>query len=76
MKKRALGIVAASAFAIAAIGAPVAADQGGVPNDDACHGQIVAAYVSAGGSLQDAADFFGFETVGDLHKFVKAVCDL
>jgi hypothetical protein len=36
MKKKALGIIAASAFAIAAISGPVAA----APNDNACFGQV------------------------------------
>lgn len=55
--KRILGIVAASAFAIAAIGAPVAA----APSDAACFGQVHKA-VNAG----VLANAFAINGVGEL----------
>jgi hypothetical protein len=44
MKKRALAIVAATVFAISAVGAPVAADEGGVPNGESCHGMYLSLF--------------------------------
>ena len=74
MKKRALAIVAATAFAISAVGAPVAADAGGVPNDNACHGQTNAFLNSLGITPADARDILGLDNAGDWNKFVKAIC--
>jgi hypothetical protein len=55
--KKIIGIAAASAFAIAAISAPVAA----APNENACFGQVHKA-VNAGA----IADAFGPTNVGEL----------
>ena len=59
-------------FAVMAVGS---AGAKGVPNDNACHGQTVAGFVSGGDSLQatlaDIGGTFGWETVGDMHKFNK-----
>ena len=80
MKKRALGIVAASAFAIAAIGTPVAA--GGVHppaagNSDqtlpaaACHGYVIsqlAQEYAAGGTVQ-------YLPMGEVNGFIRFICE-
>lgn len=44
MSKRVLGIVMTAAFAIAAVGTPALADQGGDPNENACWGQAVSGW--------------------------------
>jgi len=70
MKKRALAIVAATAFAISAVGAPVAADAGGQPNANACHGQINAFLNSVDVHPSD------FPNAGEWNKFLKWLCSL
>lgn len=75
MKKKLLGIVAASAFAIAAIGAPMAADQGGVPNADSCHGAFVSWAADVFGNTKDAAAGLGFDSVKEYQAFLKDLED-
>jgi hypothetical protein len=68
MKKRALGIVAASAFAIAAIGAPAAAVQPVYPG---CTGDLVSAYATSAGGVGN-----NLGNPSDDIKFVNMICKL
>jgi hypothetical protein len=63
MKKKALGIVVASAFAVAAIGAPVAAE----PNANACVGQYTVDAAQEYGGLHYGQ--LGLEKPGQFKKY-------
>ena len=61
MRKRALGIVAASAFAVAALGRPASADVGDPGlGEPGCHGRIVGLFNQFSGQKADEARGPGF----------------
>jgi hypothetical protein len=73
MRKRTLvGAAAAAALATVAIAPAAFADAGGVPNDSACHGQVVAFLASNGfspGQIQKATS--GAVTASDVQDLIK-----
>ena len=51
---------------------PAFADTGGVPNEKACHGQVVKAENQLGTTPHEGADQVGVDNAGELNKLVKS----
>jgi hypothetical protein len=78
MRKKIAGLVFVAALSLAMamplVGASTAsADKGGVPNDNACHGQIVSG-LAKGQGLKHFAEANG-TTVQALQERIKNFCD-
>lgn len=81
MKRRIAVLLGVATFAVAALAGPVAADQGGVPNENACHGQLTSHQVTehGGQSLKELAAYFSIlsgerVTVGEVHQYYNETC--
>jgi hypothetical protein len=57
---------------IVAMAMPAFADKGGVPNEKACHGQVVKAENQLGTTPHEGVDQLGLNNAGELHKEVKS----
>ncbi len=81
MKTKVLSLMVGSVLALTAFGGTANAAAGGVPSDNACHGQVVKFLNGADGAFGDAngiqpsdiAKFFGI-SAGEVNKIIKAIC--
>jgi hypothetical protein len=55
-----------------AMAMPAFADKGGVPNEKACHGQVVKAENQLGTTPHEGVDQVGVDNAGELNKLVKS----
>jgi hypothetical protein len=72
--KRILLVLAIAALMTAMLGAsalPALADAGGVPNDNACHGQVIKFSNQAGFTPNVGAEFLGQDNAGEWNKAAK-----
>ncbi len=77
MKRRVCSVLAAAAMLTATVGAfgsTAFADQGGVPNSNACFGQATSAAASTGNNPSDRATRFNV-SVQQIQKETKAQAD-
>jgi hypothetical protein len=57
---------------IVAMAMPAFADEGGVPNEKACHGQVVKAENQLGTTPHEGVEQVGVDNAGELNKGVKS----
>ena len=57
---------------IVAMTMPAFADEGGVPNEKACHGQVVKTENQLGNTPHEGAEQVGVDNAGELNKGVKS----
>ena len=75
MKTKIVSSILAGGMLTAMIGGVAAADQGGLPNSHACHGQLVKVANEAGLTPAEAAELGGFANAGVWNKLVEdALC--
>ena len=57
---------------IVAMAMPAFADEGGVPNEKACHGQVVKTENQLGNTPHEGVEQVGVDNAGELNKGVKS----
>jgi hypothetical protein len=66
-----LAVAALMAAMMVTTALPAFADKGGVPNENACHGQNNKALNSFGLTPPETAQLFGFDNAGDYNKLIN-----
>jgi hypothetical protein len=66
-------VVLVMATMLLAMAMPVFADKGGVPNEKACHGQVVKTENQLGTTPHEGVQQLGLNNAGELHKEVLTV---
>jgi hypothetical protein len=72
MLKRLMVLLAVLAMMVLAMAIPALADKGGVPNEKACHGQVVKAENQNGTTPHEGAAQLGVSNAGEVNKLVKS----
>jgi hypothetical protein len=66
-----LTVALVMAAMMVAVAAPAFADKGGIPNENACHGQFISTAAQLGFPPPIGAELSGLENAGQLNKRVK-----
>jgi hypothetical protein len=75
LRRRVAVLVAAASIAVmmlVAMAMPTFADEGGVPNERACHGQVVKTENQIGTTPHEGVAQLGLNNAGELNKGVKS----
>ena len=74
--RRRLAVLVATAslvvMMLVAMAMPTFADEGGVPNERACHGQVVKTESQSGNTPHEGVQQLGLNNAGELNKGVKS----
>ncbi len=67
-----LAVMALMAAMLVAMAMPAFADKGGVPNEKACHGQVLKQENQMGTTPHEGVDQVGVDNAGELNKLAKS----